>query len=466
MFSRCVHLLVMCKIRTSRETKVTVYKIIMLKSKRLLLIAFLACIVGSVGAQTDSPYSRYGYGVLKDQAVGLSKGMGGIGYGLRNSRSANPLNPASYSRVDSMTFLFDIGVTYNNGKLSDGTNSENKPGGGLDYITILVPLKKGLGFSFGVLPYSSVGYKFGSTEKTGLLEYTKDFTGAGGFSQVYAGLGYSIPFIEGLSIGANASYMFGTIDYMRAIPTFLTSGASTAYTSSDYSELSKKALKLDFGVQYELPLSKTDFLTIGAVFSPKSNSKADFQNMHYLVNKSTSELISGDTATYKGVDAGLPATYGLGFTYNRDDRLIFGADVTYQKWSDVKYSSLMGDKMQDSERFNDRWKFNAGVEYMINPYERSFFKRMKFRGGLNYSNSYLNVKNEDNVVDGYNEYGATLGLGFPFRNNFEGRTSYVNINFEYKKLKPKVSNMISEEYFAVSLNVNLSELWFFRRKAE
>lgn len=438
----------------------------MLKNKRLLLIAFLACIVGSIGAQTDSPYSRYGYGVLKDQAVGPSKGMGGIGYGLRNSRSANPLNPASYSKVDSLTFLFDIGVTYNNGRLSDGVNSENKPGGGLDYITILVPLKYGLGFSFGILPYSSVGYKFGSKETTGLLEYTKSFSGTGGLSQIYGGLGYSVPFIEGLSIGANASYLFGTIDYTRSIPSFSSSGTSTAYTSSDYSELSKKALKLDFGAQYELPLSKNNVLTIGAVFSPKINSKAEFQNRHYEINTSTSALVSGDTTLYKGIDAGLPASYGLGFTYNHDDRLIYGADVTYQKWSDVKYSSYMGDDLKDSERFNDRWKFNAGVEYMVNPFERSFFKRMKFRGGVNYSNSYLNVKNSDGVIDGYNEYGATVGFGLPFKNSYGGKTSYVNLNFEYKKLKPKTTNMISEEYFAVSLNVNLSELWFFRRKVE
>ncbi|MFV0419681.1 MAG: OmpP1/FadL family transporter [Dysgonomonas sp.] len=438
----------------------------MLKNKRFLLIALLACIVGSVGAQTDSPYSRYGYGVLKDQAVGPSKGMGGIGYGLRNSRSANPLNPASYSKVDSLTFLFDIGITYNSGKLSDGQNSQNKPGGGLDYITILVPLKYGLGFSFGVLPYSSVGYKFGSTENTGSLYYTKSFSGTGGFSQVYGGLGYSVPYIEGLSVGANASFLFGTIDHIRSIPGFSGTGTSTAYTSSDYSELTKKALKLDFGVQYELPMSKTDVLTLGAVFSPKMNSKADFENRHYEINSSTGVLVSGDTTLYKGVDAGLPATYGLGFTYNRDDRLIFGADVTYQKWSDVKYSSYLGDGLSDADRFNDRWKFNTGVEYMVNPFDRSFFKRMKFRGGVNYSNSYLNVENKDGVIDGYNEYGATVGLGLPFKNSYGGRTSYVNINFEYKKLKPKTSNMISEEYFAVSLNVNLSELWFFRRKVE
>ena len=91
---------------------------------------------------------------------------------------------------------------------------------------------------------------------------------------------------------------------------------------------------------------------------------------------------------------------------------------------------------------------------------------MKFRGGLNYSNSYMNVIDNQGNIDGYKEYGATLGLGLPIKDNIGGRISYININFEYKKLKPKFSSMISEEYFGVSLNVNINELWFFRRKVE
>lgn len=430
----------------------------MLKSKNLLLIALLACIVGSLRAQTDSPYSRYGYGVLRDQAVGPSKGMGGIGYGLRNSQSANPLNPASYSRVDSLTFLFDIGVNFNRGKLSDGVNTDNKYGGGLDYITILVPLKKGLGLSFGIMPFSSVGYNFGSTESNGSVSYTKSFTGRGGLSQIYGGLGYTTP-IKGLSLGANVSYLFGTLEYTRSLPAI---SGSSAYTSVDVTELSVKAAKFDLGVQYEMPIAKNRKLTIGAVYSPKISASADYDNKRYVL--SSPSVI--DTTIYKGVDAGIPETYGLGFTVNSNNKLVFGADATYQRWSKAKYTSYLNDRLSDADRFNDRWKYSVGAEYMIDPYDRSFFKKIRFRGGLNYANSYLNVMETSGKIDGYKEYGATFGFGLPIRDNIGQRISYLNINFEYKKLKPKLSNMISEEYFGVSLNVNINELWFFRRKVE
>ena len=61
-------------------------------------------------SNTKSPYSRYGYGKLADNSIGMSRGMGGIGYGLRNSQQINVMNPASYAAMDSLTFLLDLGA--------------------------------------------------------------------------------------------------------------------------------------------------------------------------------------------------------------------------------------------------------------------------------------------------------------------------------------------------------------------
>lgn len=436
----------------------------LLKSKKLILVAILASLVGSIGAQTTSPYSRYGYGILRDQSVGLSKGLGGIGYGLRNSQSANPLNPASYSRIDSLTFLFDIGISFNKAKLSDGTSNQSDDNGGLDYITMAMPLSKKIGLSFGILPFSSVGYSYGSSETTSTssINYIKSYSGSGGFSQLYAGLGYDTP-VKGLSVGGNISYIFGTLEHIKSLPYV---GGSSSYTSAEYTELHLSSFKLDLGFQYEAQLSKRNLLTVGASFTPALKSTADYERRYQNYNASGT-AISGDTLTISGADAGIPMSIGAGFTLLRDEKLLFGADVTYQKWSDVKYSQYMGDGLNQSNRFNDRWKFNAGGEYMIDPYGRSFFQKVKFRGGVNYSNSYMNVINTNGTVDGYNEYGATIGFGLPFLDRDGGnRTSYVNINFEYKKMKPKASNMIDEQYFGVSVGVNINEFWFFRRKVQ
>jgi len=427
----------------------------MLVNRKFILAALFVLMVASVGAQnTTSPYSMYGYGVLKDKAVGASKGMGGISYGVRGQFS-NPGNPASYSAVDSLTFIFDMGVSYSNAKLSDSSGSQNDDNGGLDYITMLFPVTKKFGISFGILPYSSIGYSFGRENTEGGSTYQEYFSGSGNLSQVYGGLAYDTP-IKGLSVGANVSYLFGTLRHNMTVP--FTS--SSIYSRGRYDRLKINAVKFDLGAQYQMDLGDRKALTLGVVYTPQIKPSA-----RYSFEDILSSGVTIDSLLSTGVDTQLPATYGVGFTYTDGRNLLFGADFTYQKWSDLDYPSEFKDSLSRSERFNNRIRVNAGIEYVIDPFDRNFFKKVKFRAGGNYSNSYLNVKNKQGQVGGYKEYGATIGLGLPLsRDVYTQRISYVNISFEYTKLKPEVSSMVQEEYFGVSLNMNINDLWFMKNK--
>lgn len=439
------------------------------KKKLVLLIISLSFICSLTAQMTNSPYSRYGYGVLKDQAVGPSKSMGGIGYGLRHKLGANPMNPASYSNVDSLTFMFDMSVNYTNSKLSEGGINQADDNGGLDYVTLLFPVYKDLGVSFGVVPYSSVGYSFGNHENIGGVDFEKTYDGSGGLSQVYAGLGYKMPFVKGLSLGANVSYIFGKMKHSRSLPSI--SGVSGAYMSVENMNLKVEAFKFDLGAQYEFNYSAKDKFVAGAFFSPKINSKGDYQRLQTGYD-SNGSIVAGSTSgdTINNVPAGIPMTLGFGVSWIHNEKLTVGVDVTYQNWNKVKYTEYMGDGMKSSDRFNNRWKFAAGAEYMIDPMERNFVKRIRFRGGVNYSNSYMNVSHTDSKGliqnKGYDEYGATIGLGLPIRDleDWGGRTTYININFEYKRIDPNVKSMIKEQYFGVSVGVNFNEVWFWRNK--
>ena len=85
----------------------------MINYKRLISASILLTVTGLAVAQTstNSPYTRYGFGQLADQNFGNSKAMGGIAYGLRNGYQINASIPASYTAIDSLTFLFDAGMT-------------------------------------------------------------------------------------------------------------------------------------------------------------------------------------------------------------------------------------------------------------------------------------------------------------------------------------------------------------------
>lgn len=430
----------------------------MLRNKKNILLAVLGCFAVSLGAQnTDSPYSRYGYGVLNNQSIGAAKSMGGISYGIRQGSSVNPGNPASYSHTDSLTFMFDIGVNYSSGKLSDGINSQREHNGGLDYIAMQMPLSRKLGLSFGILPFSSVGYDFGSKEESGTIGYQKNFSGSGGFSQVYGGLGYEP--IKGLSLGVNVGYLFGNLKYSR--------NASDIAVDSHISnqKVSISSVKFDLGLQYQMKLTKNDQLTLGAVFSPKMNSNGKFLDTKTIFDTQGNYLKTDTVGENNKTDMGLPLTFGFGFTLAHKRNLVVGADVTYQQWSKIKYTDSTNDGMEATEnRFNDTWKFNAGAEYSIDPMDRSYFKRIRFRGGVNYSESYINVKNSVSGIGGYKEYGVTFGIGLPIRDTYTSKTSFINIGFEYLNLRPNISNMIKEQYLGVSLGVNINDLWFLKNK--
>lgn len=429
--------------------------------KKLLLTAGLvAFLTPAQGQNTDSPYSRYGYGVLNNQAIGVSKAMGGITQGVRGL-DTNPGNPASYTSVDSLTFIFNMGVSYVKSQFSEGNNTQSDNNGGLDYITMQFPVSKKMGMSFGVLPFSSVGYRYGTQETKNNVTTKKTFTGSGNFSQIYLGLAYEP--IENLSVGGNVSFLFGNTKYERTMSVTSEPSANTEYL---FHKLTMNALKFDLGAQYTLPLNKKDILVIGASVSPKVNTTGRINRIKNDYSGSNG-LVLGDTTRFTGNQAysDLPGTYGLGFTWNREKRLTVGADVTFQNWSKIRYSENMGDGMMQANRFNNVWRFNTGIEYITDPRDRSFIKRVKFRGGLNYSNSYVNVQNNLGEISDYKEYGATFGFGLPIRDVvYSGRTSYINVNFEYRSINPAKTNLIKEQYFGVSVGVCINELWFMKSK--
>ena len=85
----------------------------MFKNK-IFFLGFVLVLLNQVSIgqnNTNSPYTRFGYGDISDTNSGEQRAMGGISFGSRTKHGINVVNPASYSAVDSMTFMFDVGVS-------------------------------------------------------------------------------------------------------------------------------------------------------------------------------------------------------------------------------------------------------------------------------------------------------------------------------------------------------------------
>ncbi|MDR2385371.1 MAG: outer membrane protein transport protein [Tannerella sp.] len=405
-----------------------------------MILALTAFNVVSAYSQnsTNSPYSRFGYGRLSDHSIGTGRSMGGTGIGLRSSRQINPMNPASYSSIDTMTFLFDFGTSAQMSWFNDGTNKQHNINGNVEYMAMQFPLHRQIAMSAGLLPLSSVGYSFINTGTSDDdLSYTETYVGTGGINQLYAGFSFDV-WKKRLAVGANLNYLFGSTNHLYR-SNYNSNNPTSVYTLKI---LKVNDINLDFGLQYTQPVNKSDRWVTGLTYSPRS--KLNNENIHTI---ESTESISD---TIKNNLFELPAKYGLGFTYVRDNKFIIAADVSYQEWSKIKFNSL-------ESNFNNRTKIAAGMEFIPNLYSRPFYNRMKYRAGLNYANSYIKINGK-----GYKELGVSLGVGIPVSDN----RSFVNFSIEYMKILPEAKSMISEDYARITLSYTFNELWFIKQKLD
>jgi hypothetical protein len=441
------------------------------KKRFSLLIAFLTIttVIFAQQVGSNSPYSRYGYGLLVNPLPGASEAMGGISYGLRRSQQVNWANPASYSELDTLTFIFDVGVSGHLARMNDGTNDPRDfYNGNLDYVAMQFPLLRNVGASIGLLPFSKTGYNFGATRSLANIQYRETYRGTGGLNQIYGGIAWKP--VKNISVGANLSYLFGNFSHSSVV---IPSAGLVGETKHSYSF---HELKYDLGIQLTYPIDKIRSVTFGAVYSPKLNMRTDVNPTEMLytsdpyenpwLSMSPSQVLKTDTLRNAAFQ--LPHTFGAGVTYSTD-RFLVGLDGTYQMWKNLKYPGIL-DNLTPENRFNNAFRVSAGMEYVIDPMSQNFFHRIRFRGGVSYSNSYSNFSVNDPVTGektgtgSFNEYGVNVGLGLPFRDYISGHTSLLNIGFGYTRQQPDTRYMIRQEMFKISVNVNINEFWFFKRQ--
>ena len=421
-------------------------KIIKYIISTLALVA--ACHMPAMAQSSTTPYSKLGYGILSDNATGMQRAMGGVGIAMQNGRQINVMNPASYSQVDSLTFLWDMGLDLTNCWSKEGTKSGYSLGGGLDYITMEFRLAKNLGAAIGIVPFSSVGYSFGGDISNG----TDTRIGTGGLAEVFAGVGYQP--LKGLSIGANFSYLFGS--------TTNTTNVSSTSNTQFIRNLEVRDWNMRAGLQYAFNISRKNKVVIGLTYQPKKSlhgnalgRMADI-NQDVVVDNKGNTVIVYDTIADMSLKGNyeLPNTFGVGVSYTYDNRLNVELDYTYQQWSKAKYTPI--DYFEAPQtKWNNRWKVAAGMSYLPNS-RGNYFKRMTYRLGAFYNNDYMNVNGND-----VRDYGLGLGFSFPA---LAGNKTLVNLGVEWRHRYTAPTNLLKEDYLNITVSVNFNEMWFWKNK--
>ncbi len=433
--------------------------------KRILTGALLVVVTAaSAMAQTNgsnSSYSRFGLGTLNDQSQGFNRGMGGVSQGMASGQIVNMLNPASYAVIDSLTFIFDVGMGMQYGHFKQGANTINARNTSLEYVNAGFHIAKGLGMSFGFVPYTTIGYNFDTETRVGsdytssqTITTTTTYYGNGGLHEIYLGMGWN-PF-AGLSIGVNGGYIWGDFNHSLTQRFYEGSSQDATFNTQNMSwESDIRTYKVDIGAQYPIKLTSRDWLTLGGTVTIGHSIKNKVEMLRYTS--------LGDTIQNAQYDAfDLPYTVSAGFSWRHGENITIAADYTWEKWDGcrvpVSKTTATDTEIEiRTDQYLNRHKVNVGAEYVRDPLSRRYTPRIRYRIGATYSTPYVKVNDED----GPKEYSVTAGIALPLSN---AGKSVLNVSLEWMKRAPNTSTMITENYFALHLGVTFNERWFMKWK--
>lgn len=404
-------------------------------------------------ASTSSPYSRYGLGEMRGDALPQARAMGGINTGIRYLNgygNINVGNPASYSALALTTI--DVGLFGNITELSKNDLAENSYNFSLNHINFGIPLGRPGGISFGIMPFSDVGFSYAIPGTIDTTDIRSVYAGAGGTTKAY--LGYGIQITKRFSVGFNASYIFGTLERINSVEFPNDIGALNVRTdSSQY----VKGFNFDYGLQYFQPLGNNTNLTVG--YTGTAGSPLNTSTSRVITRTPTSveddqENLPVDTIS---VDEGLkqrismPMKHSIGFSIAKGNNWLIGGDVNYAKWSDFRVG-------KDNPQLTDSYGFAIGGQITPDVTSVNYLGVVDYRLGFKYNKSYINIDNQD-----INRMALTVGFGFPLPSLFGSSFYKINFATEFGQMGTLSNDLVRERYINFSLGFTLNDSWFRRR---
>jgi len=427
-----------------------------MKRFKVILIVATLLMGGILQAQStiNSPYSRYGLGELRGENVSAQmKGMGGISIGMNDPTMVNPSNPASYAVFDSLAFLIDAGIRANFVNLKTDQLSENSQSATLSYIMMGFPINKWWKTSLGILPYSKIGYNIDIVVDMSEYEFANilnELEGEGGINRLYWGNAFNIG--KNLRLGIDSYYIFGnssrnsTVHFMDSLNIYGTK-IETSTRGNDFI--------FDYGMQYDIHLGQSeDILTVGLTYANKFNINATRKYLSKTITGGYYGMVeeTKDTVEYRPDEKGtilIPPKFGLGAVYKKPGKWLLGVDFEWQKWSDFEAFGV-------PDTLFNTMRFAVGGEYTPNHTTiSSIVKRMTYRAGVRYEQTYLSLNGHQ--VD---EFGISFGLTFPIK---KSKTT-IDLGLEVGKRGTTKDKLIQENFFNINFGVSIQEHWFYKRK--
>jgi hypothetical protein len=402
----------------------------------------------------NSPYSRFNLGTLQPQGSFKSLSMGGVSTAMRDNTSIFFLNPASYSSLDTISFVFDFGLDYGKNYISGTSSKFSSDDINFHHLIMGLPISKGWGFAVGIIPFSSGYYNITGEVTTTSPDYNPNVgeykivhSGTGGISKIFLGTGVRI--LRNLSLGANLTILTGQIDRANQFVFSSSTDFYSTFHNDSQEHLELKGLGFDYGLQYTIPLKKNYFINLGVSLSSNSNYNTKYNQLSmkytaYGVSDTVSYTSNNSAKTY------IPGTLRAGISFGKQNKFSTALDFVTTKWSAARIPGTSGYAA-------DTKSLLFGAEFIPDKFSNySYLSRVQYRIGGHIGDNYLIINGEQ-----LKEYGASVGLGVPLPRT----QSVANIYFDFTRRTGSLSNtMHREDYISVGFSLNLYDNWFLKRK--
>jgi len=418
--------------------------------KQSILLALLALVSVRMMAQNnDVPYSQLGLGDLDDGYYNRTTGLANTGIAYRSNRFLINNNPASFSGLNNQYFTMETAlrgqyISYAGTQVNvASTESADVT---FRKLVLGIKLTKHWGSSIGLLPYSTQNYEFeapyyvaGTTTQIA-VNY---FQGHGSVNRAYWANSYE--FFHHLSIGVDASYIFGQLNQNNIIQNV----ANGATLVSSTNNVNLQNLYFTYGMQLYGRIGKSWNYSIGGTYSAKA---ALLASTTQLVLNNDSVVIQNNQ-NQEGYMY-LPEAWGLGIALTAKQKYTFVADYRYQNWNGVSNLNTypgQGYNIVSAQRGSVGFEISK-KKVIANTYlvELSYIQT-----GLYYENSYLQINGQQ-----IKDYGVTAGFGV---NSLKSPLTY-NLVFQYGIKGTTQNNLIRENYADVTFILNFGQIWYTKGK--
>lgn len=411
-----------------------------LQAVTLSSLLLLISLIGFSQNSTSTPYSMYGLGELRLQSNPHNSAMGNAGIGMPSKNFLNTVNPASYTGIDSLNFIFEMGI---DGKFSSFKNQQKKAGSNdvnFSYLALGFRINRWFAAGLGVNPFSSTGYEINTTSTIEGVQqkYPLNIIGSGDISRAYFSLSF-VPF-KNLSLGVKNSFLFGTqtqTQYhdLTGIESYSIVNTTTDYFNNFYWE---------FGLQYQIQFKQNNTLTLGAIYYPRQLLYAKRENS----TENTAGVSLRDEEETEA-DFIIPEEFGVGINWQKSEHLQLALDAGIQMWSNESYD-LSGVELKNNPYVC------GGIDILPSTHSLAdYYKRINYRLGFRFAKSYLSLRDIQ-----LNEAVLSFGFGLPIHN----QRSRIDLSFELGQTGTTSKNLIQENYFRVRLGFSLKDFWFMHPK--